>query len=214
MWQKVHPVWFRTGVIKSRPSEWFAKTKSDNAVLFVEDIRMRNFLELYYKRVGISKIVIRKTLQEVEIILFTSKPAAVLGKDGKNLKLCEDKLVAKFGKTAKITVKEVRVPELSAKIMAEYFAMQVEWRTPYRRVAKQMLDKILEKWAIWIKIQIGWRLNGADISRAEKFSKWRIPLQTLRADIDYHATTAATKYWVLGIKVWICKGEIFGKSTN
>lgn len=182
--------------------------------MFVEDIKIRDFVNNYYVRVGISKVVIRKTSQEAEIIIFTSKPALVLWKDAKILKTCEEKLQAKFWKKFKLVVKEVRVPELSAKIMSEYFASQVEWRTPYRRVAKQMLERIMEKWALWIKIQIGWRLNGADISRAEKFSKWRIPLQTLRADIDYHHTIAMTKYWVLWIKVWICKWEVFGKNIG
>jgi len=209
MWQKVHPIWFRTWVIKSWQSEWFAKYKKDNKKLFIEDINLRNYIDSYYARKGIAKIVIRKTLQEWEVILFSSKPAAILGKDWSSLKALEWKLRQKFDKSFKISVKEVRVPELSAKIMAEYIASQIEWRTPYRRVAKQLLETVTQKWALWIKIQIGGRLNGADISRAEKFIKWRIPLQTLRADIDYWYTTAMTKYGILGIKVWICKWEMF-----
>lgn len=209
MWQKVHPIGFRTGVIKSWQSEWFAKSKQDNKALFIEDVNVRNYVDTYYARKWVAKIVIRKTMQEGEIILFSSKPAVILGKDGITLKTLEDQLKAKFNKVFKVSVKEVRVPELSAKIMAEFVASQIEGRTPYRRVAKQLLDTVMQKWALGIKIQVGGRLNGADISRAEKFIKGRIPLQTLRADIDYRYTTAMTKYGILGIKVWICKGEMF-----
>ncbi len=209
MWQKVHPTGFRTGVTKSWQSEWFAKSKQDNKALFIEDIKVRTHVDAYYARKWVAKIVIRKTMQEGEIILFSSKPAVILGKDGITLKTLEDQLKAKFNKVFKVSVKEVRVPELSAKIMAEFVASQIEGRTPYRRVAKQLLDTVMQKWALGIKIQVGGRLNGADISRAEKFIKGRIPLQTLRADIDYWYTTAMTKYGILGIKVWICKGEVF-----
>lgn len=209
MWQKVHPIGFRTGVIKSRQSEWFAKSKQDNRVLFIEDVKVRDYVDAYYARKGIAKIVIRKTMQEGEIILFSSKPAVILGKDAVTLKTLEQQLKSKYGKIFKISVKEVRTPELSAKIMAEFVASQIEGRTPYRRVAKQLLETVMEKWALWVKIQVAGRLNGADISRAEKFIKGRIPLQTLRADIDYWYTTAMTKYGILGIKVWICKGEMF-----
>lgn len=214
MWQKVHPIGFRTGVSKSHPAEWFAKTRRDNSAMFVEDILIRNFLEEYYKRSWVSKIVIRKTSTEWEILLFTAKPAVILGKEWSKLKIAETKLQQKFGKLFKITIKEIKTPELSAKIMSEFVATQIEGRTPYRRVAKTSVDKIMEKWAQWVKIQIWGRLNWADMSSVQKFSKWRIPLQTLRADIDYNFTIAMTKYGVLGIKVWICKWENFSKSKD
>jgi len=132
-------------VIKSRQSEWFAKSKKDNRVLFIEDVKVRDYVDTYYARKGIAKIVIRKTMQEGEIILFSSKPAVILGKDGTTLKTLEQQLKTKYGKIFKISVKEVRTPELSAKIMAEYVASQIEGRTPYRRVAKQLLDTVMEK---------------------------------------------------------------------
>ena len=214
MWQKVHPIWFRTWVTRSHPAEWFAKTRKDNSSMFVEDILIRNFLEEYYKRSWVSKIVIRKTSTEWEILLFTAKPAVILGKDSSKLKLAELKLHQKFNKSFKITIKEIKTPELSSKIMSEFVATQIEWRTPYRRVAKMAVDKIMEKWAQWVKIQIWGRLNWADMSSVQKFSKWRIPLQTLRADIDYNHCIAMTKYGVLWIKVWICKWESFSKAKD
>lgn len=214
MWQKVHPIGFRTWVSKSHPAERFARTKKDNSSMFVEDIIIRNFLEDYYKRSWISKVVIRKTSTEWEILLFTAKPAVILWKEGSKLKTAEDLLKKKLWKLFKITIKEIRTPELSAKIMSEFVATQIEWRMPYRRVAKMAVDKIMEKWAQWVKIQIWGRLNGADMSSSQKFSKWRIPLQTIRADIDYHYTIAMTKYWVLGIKVRICKWENFNKNKE
>jgi small subunit ribosomal protein S3 len=131
----------------------------------------------------------------------------VIGKDGEKLEKFEKALKKAVGRAFKVTVKDVKVPELSAKIMAEFAAIQLENRMPYRRVAKSVLQKVMEKGAIGVKIQVGGRLGGVDLSRSEKFSDGRIPLQTIRADVDYHYTTALTKYGILGIKVWVCKGE-------
>jgi small subunit ribosomal protein S3 len=195
-------------------SEWFGKTRAQAAQFFVEDIKLREFVEVFYARVGISKTLIRKTEKECEIIIFTAKPAAILGKEGQKLKEFEAALLKKFKKQVKVQVKEIKVPELSAKIMSEFAAMQIEGRTPYRKVAKSILQKVMEKGAQGVKFQIGGRLAGADISRAEKFIDGRLPLQTLKADIDYHYTTALTKYGILGIKVWICKGELEKRSAK
>ncbi len=208
MGQKVDPRWFRVGITKDWPVEWFAKTKSQSMEFTVEDIKIRQFIEDFYKRVGIWKVVIRKTDKDAEIILFTSKPALVIGKEWKKLQEFENKLKKIFNKEFSVKVKEIKVPELSAKIMAEYVAIQLEKRVPHRRVAKQVLQKVREKWAIWVKVQIGGRLWWADMARTEKFIDGRVPLQTLRADIDYYYTTALTKYGILGVKVWIYKGDI------
>ena len=205
MWQKVNPVGMRVGTMKSWPSEWYAKTKRMGSDFFVEDIQIRNFIDKAFPRAGISKVIVRKTQTEWEIILFTSKVWALMWKNGEKIKSVEQQLKNKFHKDFKINVKEVRVPELSARIMAEYIATQIEWRMPYRKVIKQTLSKVMEKWADWVKIQIGWRLNGADIARSEHFIDWRVSLQTFRSDIDYHYLQAMTKYWVLWIKVWIQK---------
>ena len=188
--------------------EWFAKTRKMNADFFVEDIQIRDFVEKQLARSGVAKIVIRKTLKEGEIIIFASKVGVLMGKNGERIKKLEEDLSKKFGKPFKINVKEVRTPELSAKIMAEYVASQLEARMPYRKVVKNVLVKVMEKGANGIKIQIGGRLGGADIARSEKFIDGRVSLQTFRSDIDYHYLQAMTKYGVLGIKVWIEKGVI------
>ena len=195
------------GITQKRPCEWYAKSKAQSAQFFLEDIQIREFVEEFYYRAGIAKTIIRKTEKEGEVLVFTAKPAAIIGKDGAKLAEFEAKLTKKIGRPFKVTVKEVKVPELSAKIMAEFAAMQLENRMPYRKVSKSILQKVMEKGAIGVKVQVGGRLGGADLSRSEKFTDGRIPLQTLRADIDYHYTTALTKYGILGIKVWICKGE-------
>lgn len=211
MGQKVDPRWLRAWVTKSWASEWFAKTKAQSSEFFVQDIKMRNFVEKEFVRVWISKVVVRKTHNEWEVIIFTSKTAQILGKDGEKLKAFETKFAKKFGQWYKITLKEIRVPELSAKIIAEFAASQIEARMPYRKVGKSVLEKVMQKWATGVKIMIAGRLWGTDIARSEKFIEWRVSLQTFRADIDYHYTTAMTKYGIIGIKVWISKGEIFAK---
>lgn len=211
MWQKANPVWLRVWTMKSWMSEWFPRKKNQKATMFVEDVQLRRFIDKSCPNCGIAKVVIRKTLSEWEILIFTAKPAFILGKDSKNILNLEAKLKKIFGKPFKITLKEVRTPELSAKIMNEFIIHQIESRLPFKRVCKQILEKVMEKWAQWVKIQIWWRLNGVDIARSEKYSLWIVPLQTLRADIDYHFDTAKTKYWALGIKVWICRGELFKK---
>lgn len=206
MWQKVNPVGMRVGTMKSWPSEWYAKSKRMGSDFFIEDIQIRKFIDKAFPRAWISKVIIRKTQKEGEIILFASKVGALMGKNGEKIKSVEQQLKDKFRKDFKINVKEVRVPELSARVMAEYIATQIEARMPYRKVIKQTVSKIMEKWADWVKIQIWWRLNWADIARSEHFIDWRVSLQTFRSDIDYHYLQAMTKYWVLWIKVRIQKG--------
>ncbi|MFZ2150942.1 MAG: 30S ribosomal protein S3 [Candidatus Absconditicoccaceae bacterium] len=214
MGQKVNPIGMRVGIMKSWPAEWFAKTKMAGADFFVEDIKLRNFIDKTFPRVGISKVVIRKTAREGEIIIFASKVGVIMGKQGEKIKKAEESLKKLFGKEFKINIKEVRLPELSARIMAEFISTQLEARMPYRKVAKNTLAKILEKGAMGAKIQIGGRLNGSDIARTEKFIDGRVSLQTFRSDIDYHYMQAMTKYGVLGVKVWIEKGTLYGNKKK
>jgi len=196
----------RVGIMKSWPSEWFAKTKRGGADFFIEDIKIRNFLDKTFPRSGISKVIIRKTQKEGEIILFATKVGVLMGKNGEKIKSVEKKLKELFGKEFKINIKEVKNPELSARVMAEFIATQIEGRMPYRKVIKNTVSKIMEKGADGVKVQIGGRLNGTDIARTEYFIDGRVSLQTFRSDIDYYHLQAMTKYGVLGIKVRIQKG--------
>lgn len=214
MWQKVNPLWMRIGVMKSWPCEWYAKTKRQAADFFVEDIEVRRFVEKFYDNAWISKVIIRKTDNEGAIIIFSSKIGVLMWKQGAKLKELEDALTKKFKKPFSVMVKEVRVPEHSAKVMAEFIAQQLEWRMPYRKVAKGVLQKVMQKWVAGIKIQIGWRLWGTDIARTEKFIEGRVSLQTFRSDIDYHYLQAMTKYGVLWVKVWIEKGTLYNRAPK
>ena len=208
MGQKVDPRWFRVGFSKPHPTEWMAKTKGDTATFFLEDIAIRKAVDEFYKRASIAKVVIRKTKEGGEILIFTGKPALIVGKQGKRLDEFTKYLKSKIGRELKILVKEVKNPELSARILSEYAAEQLEKRMPYRRVAKGTLSRAMSKGAVGVKIQISGRLNGVELSRSEQFLEGRIPLQTLRADVDYHYTTAKTKYGILGVKVWVYKWDI------
>lgn len=214
MWSKAHPIGMRVGIMKSRPAEWFAKHRRTGADFFVEDIKIRKIVDETFGRAGISKVVIRKTLKEWEIIIFSSKVGVLMGKNWEKIKQFEEVLKTKFGKDMKVVIKEVKVPELSAKIMAEFIASQLEARMPFRKVAKNVLQKVMEKWAAGIKIQIGWRLGGTDIARTEKFIEGRVSLQTFRSDIDFYYLQARTKYGMLGVKVWIEKGILYNKAQT
>lgn len=209
MWQKVNPVGMRVGIMKSWPAEWFAKNKKESADFFVEDIQIRRFIEEKYPKAGIAKVVIRKTWKEGELIIFTSKIGVLMWKQWEKIKEFEVALAKKFGKPFKVTIKEVKIPEFSAKVMAEFIAQQLEARMPYRKVAKNVIQKVMERWASGIKVQVGWRLGWTDIARTEKFIEGRVSLQTFRSDIDYYYLQAMTKYGVLGVKVWIEKWTVF-----
>jgi small subunit ribosomal protein S3 len=214
MWQKANPVGMRVGIVKSWPCERFGKTKAIWSDFFVEDIKIRRFIEKTFPRTGVSKVVIRKTNKEGEIIIFTSKVGVLMGKQWAKIKEFEEELNKKFGKDFKVVVKEVRNPELSARIMAEFIATQLEARMPYRKVAKNVLQKIIEKGAAGAKIQIGGRLGGTDIARTEKFINGRVSLQTFRSDIDYCHLQAMTKYGVLWVRVWIQKWILNTKNSS
>ena len=207
MWQKVDPRGFRIGLMKSWLSEWFATEKKLSATYTIEDLKIRHFIEKFYPNCWVAKIIFRKWAEKNELFIFTAKPALILGKEWKKLEEFKLALKKKFGYDYTIQVKGINKPELSAKVMAEFICMQLEKRMPYRRVAKNALKKIMQKWAVWAKVLIWGRLNWAEIARKETFIEWRVPLQTLRADIDYHYTTALTKYWVLWVKVWIYRGD-------
>ena len=208
MWHKVNPLSFRIPYIKNWSANWFADTKDYINQISVDN-KIRESLKKSLSWLPIGDIVIWRNQEEVLVTIFTSKAAFVLGKDQENLSSMEAKLSKLAKAVVKITVKEVKKPELNAKIVWFTITNQIEKRMPYKRAIKQAISKTMEKWAKWIKVKVWGRLNWAEIARAETFKEWNIPSQTIRADIDYIATRAETVYGTIWIKVWIYKWDIF-----
>ncbi len=207
MGQKVNPHGLRVGVIKDWDSRWFAEGKdfSDN---LVEDYNIRKFLKKKLEAAAISKIDIERAADRVKVIIYTAKPGVVIGKGGAEI----DKLKAEIQKyTTKklfVDIKEIKRPDKDAQLVAESIASQLENRVSFRRAIKQSMQRTMRAGALGIKAAVSGRLSGADIARSEFYSEGTIPLQTIRADIDYGFAEADTTYGKLGIKVWIYKGEI------
>lgn len=217
MGHKVNPISFRLQVNKNWKSRWFAT--ADYAKFLHEDLRIRKYIdEKLGVKAGIAKVEIERNANMVTVIIHTSRPGVIIGRGGAGaveLKAGLTKLVE--SKIKDINIEEIRNAELNAKIMADSVATQLEKRIAYKRAAKQVLDKIMKAGAKGAKIMIGGRLNGADISRSQFFAEGKIPLATLRADIDYAQARAWTTYGILGVKVWIYKGEVVennGKKPN
>lgn len=208
MGHKVNPISFRLQIKKDWKSRWFAK---DNYAQFLhEDIKIRDYIRQNLgAKAGISRVEIERNANMVTIIIFTSRPGVIIGRGGAGATELKNNLSKIITSRIKdITIEEIRMPELDAQIMADSIAQQLEKRISFKRAAKQALDKIIKAGAKGAKIMISGRLNGAEIARSQFFAEGKIPLATLRADIDYATTKAWTNYGILGVKVWIYKGEI------
>ena len=212
MGQKVNPHGLRVGVIKDWDSRWYAE--KDFADFLVEDHEIREFLKKKLYSAGISKIVIERASDRVKVIIFTAKPGVIIGKGGQDI----DKLKADLAKLTKkkvvVDIKEVKRPDREAQLVAENIAQQLENRVSFRRAMKSTMGRTLKAGALGIKTAVSGRLGGADIARTEFYSEGTIPLQTLRADIDYGFAEADTTYGKLGVKVWIYKGEVLPKKAK
>jgi len=208
MGQKVHPIGFRIGVTQTHRSQWFAKPK-DYAKLVEEDLVIREFVERRLPEAGISRINISRQVDRLEIEFFTARPRALVGAKGETLTQIRDEIKAKLPETRNVAlyVTKTQQPEMDAICIAENIAEQLEKRTPFRRTMRQAIMRARKAGAEGIKVQISGRLNGAEIARHEWPREGRVPLHTLRADIDYATARAQTLYGILGIKVWVCKGE-------
>jgi small subunit ribosomal protein S3 len=210
MWHKVSPWAFRTPYIKNWSATWFADKKDYVSNLNVDN-KIRSLLKTSLSWIPVWDVIISRNQSEVWVTIYTAKASLVLWKENENLTEMEVKLSKATNANVKVTVKEIKKPELNAKVVWFTIANQIEKRMPYKRAIKQAISKTMEKWARWIKVKVGWRLNGTDIARAETFKEGNIPTQTVRADIDYIATRAETVYWTIWLKVWIYKGDIFKK---
>ncbi len=212
MGQKTHPIGFRLGIIKGWDSNWFEQ--KNYASKLKEDEVIRNFVHTKLKAASISKVIIDRTPKYVCINIHTARPGVVIGKSGKDIAILEEELRKLTNKDIKILISEIKRPELDAVLVADTIARQLEARVAFRRAMKQALTSARRMGAEGIRIKCGGRLGGADIARTEQYKEGRIPLHTLRADIDYASTAALTIYGLIGVKVWICKGEILEKNTK
>ena len=209
MGQKVNPISNRLGIIRGWDSNWFGgKDFGDN---LVEDQKIRAYLMKRLEKAQVSRIVIERTLKLVTITICTARPGLVIGKGGQDVDKLKEELKNLFKKDIQINISEIKRPELDAAIVGENIARQVEGKVAYRRAIKMAVASTMRAGAEGIKVQISGRLNGAEIARKEMFKEGRTPLHTFRADIDYCQTEALTKVGLLGIKVWICRGEIYHK---
>lgn len=208
MWHKVSPIAFRIPYIKNWGSSWFADKKT-YASYISTDNTIREVLKKELNWIPTGDIKISRKEENITIDIFTTKASLVLGKDNENLTKIENLLSKKVAWKVSINVKEIKKPELNAKVVAFSITNQIEKRTPYKKAIKQAIAKTMEKWAKWIKVKVWWRLNGAEIARVETFKEWSIPTLTIRSDIDYVSSRAETVYWTIWIKVWIYKWDIF-----
>ena len=213
MGQKVNPTIFRVGVIRTWDSKWFANRRN-YAKMVHQDIQIRKLVELRLLDAAVSKIEIHRSAGKVNIFIHSAKPGVIIGRQGASIDTLRDELKKKFHEDFTLSIKEIKKPTLDAKLLAESIAQQIEKRVSYRRAAKMAVDKALESGAQGAKIFLAGRLNGVEIARSEFFSSGKIPLHTLRADIDYACIHAKTAYGLIGIKVWIYKGDIFKKRRD
>jgi small subunit ribosomal protein S3 len=208
--QKTHPIGFRLGVIRTWNSRWYAP-KNKVADLIQEDILMKRYINRRLENAGISKIQVSRDPKKVSVDIHTSRPGIVIGRKGAEVDKLRDELRLLTGKDVVLNIVEVRKPELDATLVADSIARQLEGRVAFRRALKKALAATMKMGALGVKVQCGGRLGGAEIARTEKYRDGRVPLHTLRADIDYSTATAHTTYGCIGVKVWICRGEVLGK---
>jgi small subunit ribosomal protein S3 len=209
MGQKVNPIGLRLGIVKGWDSNWYGgKTFSDK---LIEDHNIRKYINARIPKGGVSKIVIERTLKRITLTLHTARPGVVIGKGGSEVDRIKEELKKLTGKDVQINIFEIKRPELDAKLVGESIAQQLKARISYRRAMKQAIASAVRVGAQGIKIKVSGRLGGAEMARTEQYKEGRVPLHTLRADIDYAVSEADTVYGIIGIKVWIFKGELYGK---
>ena len=209
MGQKVNPISNRLGIIRGWDSNWYGGSNYGDTLL--EDSKIRKYLKVRLAKASVSRIVIERTLKLVTITICTSRPGLIIGKGGQDVDKLKEELKKLTEKEVQINIYEVKRPELDAQIVAANIAHQIEGKIAYRRAVKMAIASTMRLGAEGLKVQVSGRLNGAEMARSEMFKEGRTPLHTLRADIDYALVPALTKVGLIGIKVWICRGEVYGK---
>ena len=209
MGQKVNPIGLRLGIVRGWDSSWYGGDEFPEKLH--EDDRIRKYIQARITRGGISKVVIERTVKRLIITVFTARPGIVIGKGGSEVDKIKEEIKKLTKKDVQINIFEIKRPELDAKLVSESIASQIEGRVSYKRAIKGAIASTMRMGAEGIKVGISGRLNGAEMARSEQYKEGRTPLHTLRADIDYALTEAQTVYGKIGVKVWICRGEKFGK---
>ncbi|MCC6601155.1 MAG: 30S ribosomal protein S3 [Crocinitomicaceae bacterium] len=209
MGQKCNPIGLRLGFIKGWDSNWYGGKNYADKIL--EDDKIRKYLTARLKKASVSKIVIERTLKLVTITINTARPGVIIGKAGSEVDKLKEELKKLTGKDVQINIYEIKRPEVDARLVADGICRQIEGRISFRRATKMAMASAMRMGADGIKVTIGGRVNGAEIARTETYKEGRTPLHTLRADIDYHTAEAHTSYGRIGVKVWICRGEVYGK---
>ncbi len=209
MGQKVHPTGIRLGIVKDHTSVWYAE-RNNYAQQLITDLKARQYIEKALDNASVSRVVIERPAQTARITIHTARPGIVIGKKGEDVDKLRGELSKIMGVPVHINIEEIRKPDLDARLVAQNVAQQLERRVMFRRAMKRVVQNAMRQGAEGIKVQISGRLGGAEIARTEWYREGRVPLHTLRADIDYATYEAATTYGILGVKVWIFKGEVIG----
>jgi len=213
MGQKVNPIGFRLGIIRNWESVWYASDKDFGANLR-EDIKLRRYVKARLKHAGISRIIIERPAGKIKVTVHTSRPGVVIGKKGAEIDAVRNELVQNFGKEVQVFIVEVRRPEAEAQLVAENVAFQLERRVAFRRAMKRAVQSAMRMGAKGVRINCAGRLGGAEIARTEWYREGRVPLHTLRADVDYGFAEAHTTYGVIGVKVWVFNGIKLGDADS
>ena len=209
MGQKTHPIGNRLGIIRGWDSNWYGG--ADYAAKLVEDQKIRKYLNARIQKGGVSKIIIERTLNRITISIYTSRPGIIIGKGGGEVDRIKEEIKKLTKKDVQINIVEIRRPEVDAAIVGETIAKQLEARVNFRRAVKMAIASAMRMGVEGIKVKVSGRLGGAEMARSEEYKEGRTPLHTFRADIDYALKEAHTIYGIIGVKVWICKGEVLGK---
>ena len=208
MGQKVNPNGMRLGIVKEFNAKWYAE-KTDYSKNLIEDLKIREYLEKKLKKAAVSSITVERPAQNINVVIHTARPGIVIDKKGEDIDRMRKEIAAMTGLPTQLSVEEVRKPEVDSQLVAEGICQQLEKRVMFRRAMKRAVTSAMRAGAQGVKVMISGRLNGAEIARSEWYREGRVPLHTLRADIDYATSEALTTYGIIGVKVWIFKGEVF-----
>lgn len=213
MGQKVNPVGIRLGIVRDHNSIWYADSKH-YANQLNADLAVRSFIEKKLESASISRVVVERLAQQARVTIHTARPGIVIGKKGEDVDRLRREISDLMAVPVQINIEEVRKPDLDAKLVSQSVAQQLERRVMFRRAMKRAVQNAMRQGALGVKIQVSGRVGGAEIARTEWYREGRVPLHTLRADIDYATSEAKTTYGIIGVKVWIFKGEVFGKRED